>query len=299
VLLAATVCPHPPLLVPALTGATGPAELREACVAAVRDLLAAGEPSGDALDVVVVGTGPTPGSAAPDAIGSLSGYGADVTVALTRVVPTPEPTDTNPTATGLSSAGTTGAGPTGTGLSGAVLTGAGPTGSGLSGTVLSGAVPTGVGPIGAATLPLSVTVGVWLLRQAGWSGPVRARVVTENATPTECADLGARLAGYPAPTVLLVMGDGSASRDEKAPGSLDPRAVPFDTAVADALASVDTAALAALDPALARELFAAGRAPWQILAGAVEADARPWKGELRSAEAPYGVGYLVATWSPA
>ncbi|WP_035856892.1 hypothetical protein [Cryptosporangium arvum] len=278
-LLAATVCPHPPLLVPALTGATGPAELREACVAAVRDLLAAGEPSGDALDVVVVGTGPTPGSAAPDAIGSLSGYGADVTVALTRVVPTPEPTDTNPTPTGLS--------------------GAGPTGSGLSGTGLSGAGPTGVGPIGAATLPLSVTVGVWLLRQAGWSGPVRARVVTENATPTECADLGARLAGYPAPTVLLVMGDGSASRDEKAPGSLDPRAVPFDTAVADALASVDTAALAALDPALARELFAAGRAPWQILAGAVEADARPWKGELRSAEAPYGVGYLVATWSPA
>ncbi|MFG1923979.1 hypothetical protein [Cryptosporangium sp. NPDC048952] len=243
-LLAATVCPHPPLLVPSLTGATGPAELRETCVAAVRDLLAAGESSGDDLDVVVIGTGPTPGSAAPDAVGSLAGYGADVTVGLTRVVP-----DTDPT--------------------------------------------------GTPTLPLSVTVGTWLLREAGWTGPVRARVVTEHATPAECADLGARLAGFPAPTVLLVMGDGSASRDEKAPGALDPRAVPFDTAVADALSSVNTAALAALDPALARELLAAGRAPWQILAGAVEADGRPWKGELRSAEAPYGVGYLIAAWSPA
>ena len=253
-LLAATVCPHPPLLVPPLTGASGEpapgspaaeaAALRETCLAAVRDLLAAGESSGDELDVVVVGTGPTPGSAAPDAIGSLAGYGADVEVGLTRVTPD--------------------------------------------------AVPSGV-----PTLPLSVTVGVWLLREAGWTGSVRARVVTEYATPAECADLGARLAAYPAPTALLAMGDGSASRDEKAPGALDPRAVPFDTAVADALATVDTGALAALDPELGRELLAAGRAPWQILAGAVVADGRPWKGELRSADAPYGVGYLVASWSPA
>ncbi|SHM45146.1 class III extradiol dioxygenase subunit B-like domain-containing protein [Cryptosporangium aurantiacum] len=249
-LLAAAVCPHPPLLVPQLTGASvqqpsnGPAAavaaLRETALAAVRDLLAVGDEAGTDLDVVVVGTGPTPGSAAPDAVGSLAGYGADVTVALTRGEP---------------------------------------------GTA-------------APSLPLSVTVGVWLLREAGYPGPVRARVVTEHATPAECADLGARIAAFPTPTVLLVMGDGSASRDEKAPGALDPRAVPFDTAVADALAAVDTAALGALDPALARELLAAGRAPWQILAGAVEADGRPWKGELRSTDAPYGVGYLVASWSP-
>ncbi|GAA3397949.1 hypothetical protein [Cryptosporangium minutisporangium] len=257
-LLAAAVCPHPPLLVPQLTGAsaqrppsgpaadaaTAAATLRETCLTAVRDLIAAGDQAGSELDVVVVGTGPTPGSAAPDAVGSLAGYGADVTVGLTRVVPD-------------------------------------------------------VAPSGTPTLPLSVTIGVWLLRAAGYAGPVRARVVTENATPAECADLGSRISGFPVPTALLVMGDGSASRDEKAPGALDPRAVPFDTAVADALATVDTAALAALDPALARELLAAGRAPWQILAGAVSADGRPWKGELRSADAPYGVGYLVASWSPA
>lgn len=262
-LLAATVCPHPPLLVPQLTGAPGTAgppeaapaaALRETCLAAVRDLLTAAESAGDELDVVVVGTGPTPGSAAPDAIGSLSGHGADVTVGLARV---PEPSD----------------------------------GVGAPAAQAPAAQP--------GTLPLSVTVGVWLLRQAGWTGPVRARVVTEYATPTECADLGARLSAFPAPTALLVMGDGSARRDEKAPGALDPRALPFDTAAAEALAAVDTAALAALDPELARELLAPGRAAWQILAGAVDADGRPWKGELRSAEAPYGVGYLVASWSPA
>ncbi|MFI5956941.1 hypothetical protein [Cryptosporangium sp. NPDC051539] len=254
-LLAAAVCPHPPLLVPALTGAsggppTGPAadaataaaELRATCLGAVRDLLAAGRSAGTDLDVVVVGTGPTPGSAAPDAVGSLAGYGADLTLGLARV--------------------------------------------------------TGEAPAAVPTLPLSVTIGIWLLREAGHDGPVRARVVTQHATPAECADLGSRLAAFPAPTVLLVMGDGSASRDEKAPGSLDPRALPFDAAAAEALASVDTAALAALDPDLAHDLLAPGRAPWQILAGAVEADGRDWKGELRSADAPYGVGYLVAFWSP-
>ncbi len=53
--------------------------------------------------------------------------------------------------------------------------------------------------------------------------------------------------------------------------------------------------------------MAAGRAPWQVLAGAAEAaDAaqsghsgageRPWHGELLSYGAPYGVGYFVALW---
>ncbi|TQS44849.1 hypothetical protein [Cryptosporangium phraense] len=252
-LLAAAVCPHPPLLVPALTGAqdgppTGPAaeaataaaDLRATCLAAVRDLLATAGPD---ADVVVVGTGPTPGSAAPDAVGSLSGYGADVTLGLARVTDVP--------------------------------------------------------PTGLPSLPLSITIGLWLLREAGYDGPARARVVTQHATPAECADLGARLAAFPALTVLLVMGDGSARRDEKAPGALDERALPFDTAAAEALADADTAALAALDPDLAHDLLATGRAPWQILAGAVEADGRPWKSELRSSDAPYGVGYLVAVWTPA
>jgi hypothetical protein len=165
-----------------------------------------------------------------------------------------------------------------------------------------GATPAGTpgdagGEVAAATLPLSVTVGVWLLRQAGFQGPIRARIVTDRATPAECAALGARIAAYPARTALLVMGDGSARREERSPGYVDPRSVGFDTAVAAALRAADTAALAALDPALASELWVAGRAPWQVLAGA--ADGHAMRGELLYDDAPYGVGYFVATWTPA
>ncbi len=150
---------------------------------------------------------------------------------------------------------------------------------------------------GVATLPLSVTVGVWLLREAGYAGLVHARVVRDQATPDECAQLGARIAAFPGRTALLVMGDGSARREERSPGYVDDRAVPFDEEVAAALAKGDLAALAALDPALATELSAVGRAPWQVLAGAAQGQA--WHADLLYSGAPYGVGYFVATWSPA
>jgi hypothetical protein len=41
----------------------------------------------------------------------------------------------------------------------------------------------------------------------------------------------------------------------------------------------------------------AGRAPWQVLAGAVEATGGNWRGRLHYHAAPYGVAYLVATWA--
>jgi len=150
---------------------------------------------------------------------------------------------------------------------------------------------------GVATLPLSVTIGVWLLREVGCAGLVHARVVRDQATPDECAQLGARIEAFPGRTALLVMGDGSARRDERSPGYVDDRAVPFDEEVAAALAKGDPAALAALDPALATELSAVGRAPWQVLAGAAQGQA--WRADLLFSAAPYGVGYFVATWSPA
>jgi hypothetical protein len=95
------------------------------------------------------------------------------------------------------------------------------------------------------------------------------------------------------------MGDGSACRGLKAPGYDDPRAEPFDRGVAKSLATADADALLALDPALAGELRAAGRAPWQVLAGAVKATTGDWHGELRHEAAPYGVAYFVATWTRA
>ena len=95
------------------------------------------------------------------------------------------------------------------------------------------------------------------------------------------------------------MGDGCACRTEKAPGYFDPRAEDFDDTVAAALAAADTDALLALDPGLAGELWCAGRAPWQVLAGLVAARGGPWTGEVHYNQFPHGVTYLVATLTPA
>jgi hypothetical protein len=94
---------------------------------------------------------------------------------------------------------------------------------------------------------------------------------------------------------LLVMGDGSPRRSEHSPVHLHPRAELFDSTVAAALELADHATLAALDPDLATELHAAGRAPWQVLAGATTTAGL--RGELGYHAAPYGVGYFVATWT--
>jgi hypothetical protein len=92
---------------------------------------------------------------------------------------------------------------------------------------------------------------------------------------------------------LLVVGDGTARRTEKAPGHFDPRAEAFDAAVAAALTAGDPAGLAGLDETLAVELWATGVHAWQWVSQRVPG---PWRGDLLYADAPYGVGYFVAGW---
>ncbi|GAA3949214.1 class III extradiol dioxygenase subunit B-like domain-containing protein [Actinomadura viridis] len=154
-------------------------------------------------------------------------------------------------------------------------------------------------PEGPDALPLSLTIGRWLLEEAAAPGAAaRFQSVGEDAAPAECLRLGRELAGSAERVAFLVMGDGSACLSEKAPGYLDPRAEPYDEAVARALGDADTAALAGLDPGVSRELLAAGRPAWQVLAGAAgEAGAAPFDAELLDHRAPYGVGYFVATWT--
>jgi hypothetical protein len=159
----------------------------------------------------------------------------------------------------------------------------------------SGPAPSGA-EVGRPDQPLSLAIGSWLLERAGTTGI--AQLVPVDAEPADCAARGAALAGEPGPLALLVMGDGSACRGEKAPGYDDPRAEPFDTAAANALAEVDPAGLMALDPVLAAELRCAGRAPWQVLAGALIGSGRRWRGGLSFNRAPYGVAYFVATMTP-
>ncbi|MFG1778308.1 class III extradiol dioxygenase subunit B-like domain-containing protein [Micromonospora sp. NPDC049048] len=237
-LVAAAVCPHPPLIVPELAGAAAPEldELRAACDAAVAGLLAA-EPE----VLVLVGDGPQTTRFNSADYGSLRQYGLDRYVRLWKV-----------------------------------------------------------NCAGGERLPLSLTVGAWLVGRSRTTLPRLARSVAADATPAECAELGAAICGETERrTALLVTGDGSACRGPKSPGYDDPRAEAYDDGVARALADPDAEALLDLDPVLSAQLKAAGRAPWQVLAGAVRATGGDWRGELRHHSAPYGVTYFVASWAPA
>lgn len=234
-LVAAAVCPHPPLIVPELAGAAAPEldDLRAACAAALARLLAT-EPD----EILLVGGGPETTRFGTADHGSLRGYGLDRYVRLWK--------------TNCS---------------------------------------------GVEALPLSLTVGAWLVGRTGTELPRLARSVAVDAPVAECAELGAALsAGSERRTALLVMGDGSACRGVKAPGYDDPRAEAYDDGVARALADADAEALLGLDPVLSAELRVAGRAPWQVLAGAVRAAGGDWRGEPHHYSAPYGVAYFVAFW---
>jgi hypothetical protein len=162
---------------------------------------------------------------------------------------------------------------------------------------------TGAGPVGPVDprLPLPLLIAGWVAARSGARVRIRGELVAPDEPPAACAELGARLAAEFAaddePVGLLVVGDGAATHTERAPGHLDERAGPFDAAVAGALRAADPAALAALDPELAAELLVAGRAPWQVLAGATAAGG--WRGELPHSSAPFGVAYHVAVWTPA
>ena len=142
-------------------------------------------------------------------------------------------------------------------------------------------------------LPLSVTIGAWLL--AGCSLPRVGVGVAAEADDAQCRSIAARAVADPATRVgLLVMGDGSARRSERSPGYLDPRAAEFDRTVARALATGDAAGLAGLDPVRGVELLAAGVPAWRVAGRA--AAGSPVAAELLYDAAPYGVGYLVASW---
>jgi hypothetical protein len=244
-LIAAAVCPHPPLLIPAAFGAAAsdpPAALcavGDACDAAVRALAAAGPGL-----IAVVGGGPAGREYGADAAGSLAEFGVPVTVGE-----------------------------------------------------------------GEPVLPLSLTVGRWLLGRAGIGaghdgrehprrrrGPqVLLQAVDQRAPAGDCLRLGASIAGRAARVALLVMGDSSARRARDAPGAADPQAQDYDDGVAEALAAADARWLGRLDPALDDVLMVAGRAAWQVLAGA--ATGIRMCGRLLCMANPYGVTYLVASWA--
>ncbi|MET7651038.1 MULTISPECIES: class III extradiol dioxygenase subunit B-like domain-containing protein [unclassified Streptomyces] len=237
-LVAAAVCPCPPLLVPEV--AAGAASELDGARAACSDalaVLAAARP--DRLVVVgpaeQSGRGPHP----EGGHGSFRGFGVDLDVRLGR---------------------------------------------------------NGADTPSARELPPSLAVAAWLLERTRWSAaPVEGLGVGEPLEADRCVEIGRGIGTAAERVALLVMGDASACRTLKAPGYLDERAAPFDAEIARALGAADIAALKAVDAELAYELKASGRAPWQVLAGAAENAGLT--GALLYEDAPYGVGYVVATWS--
>jgi hypothetical protein len=144
---------------------------------------------------------------------------------------------------------------------------------------------------GRPELPLSLTVGAWLL---GDCARADLAVSAVEVAPDDDPVTAARSVNSHGRTALLVMGDGSARRSTAAPGYLDERAVPFDDAIAAALGSGDVAALAGLDAELAGELLAAGAPAWRVAAALF--DGAQVEADLLAYEAPFGVAYLVAAW---
>ena len=233
-LIAAAVCPHPPLLVPEVTGADGagadgPAagelrRLRAACREVAAVLL------GAAPDLLVVVGGATHTTEYPPAAG---------------------------------------------------------------GSLRDFAVPFAVGA--DPVLPLSLTIGKWLLAGADPGGPPAAWWgIASGAATADCLNLGEKLAALAPRVALLAMGDGPGRRARGVPGATDPGADRYDDQLTAALAAADPGALAALDPRRDEELFVAGRAAWQVLAGA--ASGGDFTADLRYAAAPFEVSYYVATW---
>jgi hypothetical protein len=87
---------------------------------------------------------------------------------------------------------------------------------------------------------------------------------------------------------VLLVGNGSACRSEKAPGHLDQRAFRFDEQL---LRSLRDGAPPPDDPALAEELWCFDLPVFRAAHAAVAGEC-----ELRYADDPYGVAYWVATW---
>lgn len=143
-------------------------------------------------------------------------------------------------------------------------------------------------------MPLSALVTAWLRAQVG-ARDVTVHLVPPDLSPDDCHALGEQLAATAEPVGLLIAGDGSHRHGDRAPGRPDDRAGPFDDAVHDALASADAKALMALDPVVADELGAAGRAPWQVLAGAM--GQAEWTSDARMT-IPFGVAYHFAVLDP-
>jgi hypothetical protein len=274
--IAAAFLPHPPLLVPGLAGTAAPEldPLRAACREALITVTATADLT------ILVGTGPVWAVPTPSALGSFHPYGAD----LDGTLPALTDLDLPAALTDLQLPALTD-----NHLPGLQL-------PALTDDDLPGLPP----PVHLAELPLSLAVAAHLLATLD-PPPIRLAAVTVPAAlgPSAAAAIGHALAAAgqravsadsgpasgaregeargspdlarPAGRIgLVVMGDLSACRTDRAPGGFRPEAAAFDASISEAFRSATPHRLLDLDPIQATSLLVSGRVPLQVLAGAFE-----------------------------
>lgn len=153
------------------------------------------------------------------------------------------------------------------------------------------------GPHDPARGSLGSRVGREILDRAGGFDDAEVVHVAHDAGAGDVASLGGGLAARPGRVLLLVVGDGSARRGEKAPGHLDERSFAVDDAWVGALRDGCPEALLGLEPGLCAALLVTGRAAWQVAASAVAATGVRPGGALLWSGDPWGVMYAVARWT--
>lgn len=144
--------------------------------------------------------------------------------------------------------------------------------------------------------PLSLGVARRLLDESGWRGRVELHSIAWDASPTEVSGLADQLASRDEVIALVVLGDGSTRRGDKAPGYLDERAFPFDDATGRALSVGDVNALMRMDAGLAEELMVGCRAAFAVMATAVRREGTRPRAKVLYQDDPWGVMYYVALW---
>ena len=147
---------------------------------------------------------------------------------------------------------------------------------------------------GLDELPQSLTVGASVVSATGWAGEVQALVIDADTTIGQRQVLAKEVVANSGDqrTLIVAVGDGSATRTEKAPGYIQPDALDFDAAVVRAIDSVDRNALMAIEQSTADRLWCRGLPTWQVVAQAIDTA----HGAVVFESSPFGVNYFVASW---
>ncbi|ORA28248.1 hypothetical protein [Mycobacterium aquaticum] len=149
-------------------------------------------------------------------------------------------------------------------------------------------------PQAPTELPLSALVAGWIRGQANPEAAAEVRMYADSHTADAAQAHGRRLRALiddaADPVGVLVVADGAHTLTASAPGGYDPESGAIQSALDDALAVGDAAALLRLPE------WIVGRVAYQVLAGLTEPGPAGARELYRGA--PYGVGYFAGVWHP-